>query len=186
MTRRSSLRHRPILQDAVSGLAREVIRRRAMARHNPEVQQPKQGLGDGCGMIIRDAADVQKWALGRIAELEHEEAWVLVIDRQHRLVRARRVEQGNAGSTHLDLERVVRVASAPRAAGFILVHNHPSDIPKPGVADIDATHQLMELALQRGAPPMLDSVIVARTSHASLKDLGLMSTDGRAAGRRQR
>ena len=136
-------------------------------------------------MVIRDATDVQKWAHGRIAELEHEEAWVLVIDRQHRLVRARRVEQGDAGTTHLNPDRVVQVASAPRAAGFILVHNHPSDIPKPGEADIDATHQVMELARQRRAPRMLDSVIVARTSHASLKDLGLMSTGVHAAGRRQ-
>ena len=173
------------LEDSASGLANEVIRRRSRAGQDSDVQQPRKAAGDGCGMTIREAADVQKWAQGRIAELEYEEAWVLVLDWQHRLIRAKRVEAGTVGKTHLDPERVVGVAMAPRAAGFILVHNHPSDIPKPGAADIDATHQVMALARQRGGR-MLDSVIVGRTSYASLHDLGLMSGNEGAASAKPR
>ena len=125
-------------------------------------------------MAIRDAADVAKWAKGRIAELEHEEAWVLVIDSRHRLLRAKRIERGDTGTTRLDPSRTVDAAAIRPSAGFILVHNHPSDIPKPGEADVDATKQVMQLAGRRKLR-MLDSVIVGRTTHSSLRDLGLMS-----------
>jgi DNA repair protein RadC len=118
-------------------------------------------------MTIRDAADVEKWAHGRIAELEHEEAWV----------------PGSVGLTHLDTARVVQLAFNPRGAGFILVHNHPSDIPKPGKADIDATQEVERLARERGLR-MLDSVIVCRTTHSSLLELGLMPGGPRRAPRR--
>jgi len=124
-------------------------------------------------MTIHDAADVQKWAQGRIAELEYEEAWVLDINKQHKLIKAERVEEGTVGSTHLDSKRVVDVAAAARGAGFILVHNHPSDIPKPGKADIETTDEVIQLAKERGLR-MLDSVVVGRTTHSSLADLGLM------------
>ena len=170
-SRRRSSRRPAVLEDAASGLAREVIRRRSRASRAAPARRAE---GDGRGMAIRDAADVAKWAKGRIAELEHEEAWVLVIDRQHRLVRARRIERGDTGTTHLDPSRTVDAAAIRPSAGFILVHNHPSDIPKPGEADVDATKQVMQLAGRRKLR-MLDSVIVGRTTHSSLRDLGLMS-----------
>jgi DNA repair protein RadC len=172
-----------VLEDSAGGLAREVLSRRAASRHDPDVKRPGQASGDGRGMTIRDAADVEKWAHGRIAELEHEEAWVLAIDRSHRLLRAQRAETGSVGLTHLDTARVVQLASNPRGAGFILVHNHPSDIPKPGKADIDATQEVERLARERGLR-MLDSVIVCRTTHSSLLELGLMPGGPRRAPRR--
>ena len=95
-SRRRSSRRPAVLEDAASGLAREVIRRRSRASRAAPARRAE---GDGRGMAIRDAADVAKWAKGRIAELEHEEAWVLVIDSRHRLLRAKRIERGDTGTS---------------------------------------------------------------------------------------
>ena len=152
-----------------------MISRRARAPEQPK----KKAGGHGRGTTIRDAADVERWAHGRIAELDYEEAWVLVIDAQHKLLRAQRMGRGSAGLTEIDVHHVVRSADVPHAAGFILVHNHPSDIPKPGKADIDTSLQVLQLAKQQRGPRLLDSVIVGRTSHSSLLNLGMLSSSRR-------
>jgi DNA repair protein RadC len=155
-----------------SVLAREVLSRRQQADHDPKVPR-RRSTGSGHGMLISDAEDVFHWAQGRIAELEHEQAWVLVINRQRRLIRATRVSEGSVGTQSIDPERVVRVANVPRGAGFILVHNHPSDISKPAQIDIETTQQIQQLARQHRLR-MLDSVVVGRTSHTSMADQGLL------------
>jgi len=125
------------------------------------------------GVFIREPADVARWASGGLATLRHEEAWVLVLDAQHRLIRASRVGTGTADRTHVEPSHVVRVASAPGAAGFVLVHNHPSDAIMPGKTDVDTTAQVLRAARRRGAR-LLDSVIVGPTGHSSMRDCGVL------------
>jgi DNA repair protein RadC len=59
------------------------------------------------------------------------------------------------------------------AAGFVLVHNHPSGDPTPSREDIELTSHLSRAA-QTISVPLLDHVVVARDGATSLFELGLL------------
>jgi|SRR5271155_1074663 len=164
---------RPAFQDSAAALAREVLARRAEARLDPEVANRRRKFGDGHGMIIRSAKDVFEWGKGRINELDFEEAWVLSLNRKSILLRARRLGRGDMGMIEFESDSAIDAADHPSLAGFILVHNHPSGIVKPGKADIRTTMEIRDLARQREMR-LLDSVIVSAMRYLSMVEQGIL------------
>lgn len=59
------------------------------------------------------------------------------------------------------------------AAGFVLVHNHPSGNPRPSARDIAATRKLIAVARAMELE-FLDHVVVAGCSAVSMRKAGLM------------
>ena len=59
------------------------------------------------------------------------------------------------------------------AAAVILLHNHPSGDPTPSQADIEITHQVADAAGKLGIT-IHDHVVIAKTGHASFRELGLL------------
>jgi DNA repair protein RadC len=130
--------------------------------------------------ILSSSEGVSRWARGRLAELDHEQIWVLALDGRNALRSARRIAQGGLHGCSLDVRDVLRTVVREAASAFVLVHNHPSGDPNPSREDIELTTLLARAAAIIGTP-LLDHVVIAGEGHASLFDLGLIETRSQRA-----
>ena len=104
-----------------------------------------------------------------VRDLDHEECWVLFLNRANRLISKEMVSQGGLDSTVIDNRAIIRKALDKKASAIILVHNHPSGSALPSRADITQT-QALNKALKICDLSLLDHVIVARNAYYSFAD----------------
>ncbi len=123
--------------------------------------------------VVGSFESVAAWARPRLAPLDHEEVWLLMLDGRNRLVAARRIAQGGIHGCALTPRDVLRPAVRESASAIVLVHNHPSGDPSPSPEDIVMTRAVLR-AGEVVAVPLLDHVIVARGGAASLLELGAL------------
>jgi DNA repair protein RadC len=79
-----------------------------------------------------------------VADLPHEEFWLLLLDRGNRLLERIKVSQGGMHGTVADPKSIFREALDRRASSVILCHNHPSGQLRPSAEDISLTRKLLE------------------------------------------
>lgn len=109
----------------------------------------------------------------RLADLAHEEFWLLMMDRGNRLIGDQRVSQGGIHGTVADPKVIFKKALDHRASSVILCHNHPSGQLRPSEEDIKLTRKLTEggrlldITIQ-------DHLIVTSTGYFSFADNGMM------------
>ena len=112
---------------------------------------------------------VYELMIPRMKGLQHEECWVLMVNKAQRLIERRQMTRGGSSATVIDIKDILKAALDCNAQGLILVHNHPSGDPRPGAADISETR-----ALQKAARSMdlllLDHVIVCDDTYYSFTD----------------
>ncbi len=101
--------------------------------------------------------------------LDHEECWVLLLNRAGFLLAKEMVTSGSMESTLIDTGRILKRAIEKQCSHVILVHNHPSGSPVPGEADIRQTEQLRK-ALSAVEIRLMDHVVVAEDSFFSFAD----------------
>lgn len=101
--------------------------------------------------------------------LDHEEAWVLFISNNGRLLAKEMISKGTLTATAIDNFTVLRRALLNNAAKIILLHNHPSGNPAPSVHDIDRTKKLRD-ACRLMDMELLDHIIVTDESFYSFAD----------------
>jgi DNA repair protein RadC len=121
------------------------------------------------------SAAVDGWARPRLASLDHEELWALVLDGHQGLRAARRVASGGLHGLHVGARDPLRVALRDRGSAFVLVHNHPSGDPTASTEDVRFTEEVARAADVIGVP-LLDHVIVARGGYTSLLDEGKLGS----------
>lgn len=127
---------------------------------------------------LPDRAAVEAWARPRLATLDHEELWALVLDGRHGLRAARRVASGGVHGLHVGVRDVLRTALREAASALVLVHNHPSGDPAPSDEDVAFTQAVADGATVVGTP-LLDHVIVARRRASSMLEMGLLAPSRR-------
>ncbi len=118
---------------------------------------------------ITSARTVFQMMLPVMKGLDHEECWILYLNRANYLISREKVSSGGLDSTTLDCKTIVRKALEKKATGIIVVHNHPSGSALPGNADIHATRQLAS-ALRTCELSLIDHVIIAESSYYSFSD----------------
>lgn len=101
--------------------------------------------------------------------LKHEECWVIFLNRANYVIGKERVSSGGLDSTVIDVKHIVRKSLDIMASGIILVHNHPSGNPRPGVNDVRCTEKLKKAA-DTFDISLVDHVIVADDSYYSFSD----------------
>ena len=104
-----------------------------------------------------------------VRDLDHEECWVLFLNKANRLISKEMVSQGGLDSTVIDNRAIIRKALDKKASAIILVHNHPSGSALPSCADVTQT-QALNKALKICDLSLLDHVIVARDAYYSFAD----------------
>lgn len=101
--------------------------------------------------------------------LDHEECWGLFLNRANYVISKEIFSSGGIDSTVIDAKTIVRKALEQKASSMILVHNHPSGSPLPGVNDIRETGNLKK-ALGTCGISLTDHVIIAEDSFYSFAD----------------
>jgi len=106
--------------------------------------------------------------------LDHEECWVMFLNRANYVLGKERMSVGGLESTVVDVKAILRRALERKATGIILVHNHPSGSAMPGQADIRQT-AILKNALQTCEIQLIDHVVVAEDSWYSFADEQLVT-----------
>lgn len=102
-------------------------------------------------------------------DLDHEECWVLFLNKANRLIGKEMISSGGLDSTIIDNKSIIRKALDKKSSAIILVHNHPSGSALPSRADIDQTRSLNK-AMKTCDLSLLDHVIISRDAYYSFAD----------------
>ena len=106
-----------------------------------------------------------------MADLMHEEFWLILLDRGNAVTGKVRVSQGGMHGTVADPKVIFREAIDRRAAGVVLAHNHPSGRAVPSEEDVRLTRKLvdggrlLDIAVH-------DHLIITATGYYSFADNG--------------
>jgi len=165
-TARSLLREFPTLSDFLTAswwrLRRVVGRRLArtvMASHGLMKAMMEEKVIERPVVPRSDA--LIDFLQAEVGFLKHERLLALYVDSKCRLMRIERIAEGSFTGGLPDQRAIIGCALAIGAAGFILVHNHPSGIPVPSIADLSFTQRLKHVAAEFDLN-LLDHFIVAR------------------------
>ena len=107
--------------------------------------------------------------LPRLKGLDHEEFWVILLNRANYIIHKEMISLGGISSTVVDSKLVVRMALDKRASGLIMVHNHPSGNPRPGHNDLTETER-MKKAANTFDIALLDHIIICDDCYFSFAD----------------
>lgn len=106
-----------------------------------------------------------------VADLPHEEFWVLYLNRANKVIGRERLSQGGVAGTVIDTKMVMKRGIELLASALILCHNHPSGQTKPSDADMHITRKLADAGKLLDIP-VLDHIIVAGRDYYSFMDNG--------------
>ena len=108
-----------------------------------------------------------------ISDLQHEEFWVMLLNRSNKIINKNKISQGGVAGTVIDVKIILKKAIEKLASSVILCHNHPSGNIEPSDADIGITRKLKEAAEIMDIK-LLDHIIVADNSYFSFLDEGIL------------
>ena len=109
-----------------------------------------------------------------LGDLDHEEFWLLMLNRANRILGRFKVSQGGLSGTVIDTRIILKKALDNLASSIIVCHNHPSGNNKPSDADVKITEKLKKAA-EMLEIKLLDHVIIADKSYFSFADEGLLN-----------
>lgn len=108
-----------------------------------------------------------------LADLNTEEFWILLLNRQSKLIKKIRISGGGVNAVLVDPRVVFKKAIEALASMIILVHNHPSGSLTPSREDIAITEKLAKGAKLLDMT-VADHLIIASDGYFSFSDEGLM------------
>lgn len=118
---------------------------------------------------ITNAGMVYRIMIPHMKALDHEECWILLLNRANYLIHKEMIGLGGITSTTVDTKLIIKKALDKKACGIILVHNHPSSNPRPGKMDIEVTSSLKK-ASQTFDISLIDHVIISDDCYFSFAD----------------
>lgn len=120
---------------------------------------------------VRGSKDAVELIRDHLRDLDHEEFWLIMMNRGGLLLDKLMLSSGGTGSTVVDPKILFRVAIQHKASMIIVAHNHPSGTTRPSDADIKLTDQL-----KNGAKLLdivfADHLIIAGNEYYSFADEG--------------
>lgn len=121
------------------------------------------------GDPIRNSLDIAQVMIPHLKGLQHEEFWVMYLNSGRRLIGKEKLSTGGTASTVADVKMIVRSAVEKMAAGIVLIHNHPSGDPHPGMEDIRRTSEIRQAAACLDIS-LIDHIIVGGDKYFSFSD----------------
>lgn len=104
-----------------------------------------------------------------IGNLDHEEIWVLCLDRGNRLVARHRITSGTSTASLFDARMILKHAILENAESIIMCHNHPSGQLRSSSGDDNITIRLQK-ACETVGIRMLDHIIITASGFYSYAD----------------
>lgn len=122
---------------------------------------------------ISSSHDVFKIFEPKLADLSHEEFWVLLLNRSNRVIDTICISKGGISGTVIDTKIILNKALSKLASAIIICHNHPSGNMQPSEADRSITRKIGSAAKTMDIN-LLDHVIVTGSGFYSFADEGEM------------
>ena len=124
-------------------------------------------------VLVHSSKDVYSAIKSQLADLNHEEFWILLLNRANKITSKHLISKGGRAGTVADPKIIFNVALQNHATSIILAHNHPSGNLKPSQADIDLTRKLKTAGTYLDLP-VLDHLIITDTGFFSFTDEGML------------
>ncbi len=122
---------------------------------------------------ITVSKDVFEYFLPVMGDLNHEEFWVLLLDRGNKIQDSFRISQGGISGTVIDVRIILKPALEKQSSNIILCHNHPSGILHPSQADRQITTKIKDAAKLMDIS-VLDHIIIGQNKYFSFADEGIL------------
>ncbi|WP_165020377.1 RadC family protein [Dysgonomonas sp. ZJ279] len=120
---------------------------------------------------ITSSEDVYQIFHPVLADLRHEEVWVLLLNRANKVLKKVQVSKGGVAGTVVDIRMIMKEAIETLASGMVLCHNHPSGSANPSGEDDTITQKLKEAGRIMDIQ-LFDHIIVCDHSYYSYLDKG--------------
>ncbi|WP_395627333.1 RadC family protein, partial [Daejeonella sp.] len=122
---------------------------------------------------VSTSIDVYESIASRFRDLNHEEFWIIVLNRANKITSSHLISKGGQAGTIADPKIIFNIALENHAASIILAHNHPSGNLKPSQADLDLTRKLRSAGMFLDIP-VLDHLIITNLGFFSFADEGIL------------
>ncbi|MBQ9338646.1 MAG: DNA repair protein RadC [Lentisphaeria bacterium] len=123
--------------------------------------------------VLSSPQAVQSFARMRLAAYPEEVMLVIYLDVKNQVINSEIISHGTIDTAVVFPRKIVEAALKNNAAGVIVVHNHPSGMTQPSLADQKFTRNLQD-ALATLEIKLLDHLIVSRTSTFSFVDHNML------------
>jgi DNA repair protein RadC len=118
----------------------------------------------------KDVADIFQPLL---SDLQHEEFWILFLNRSNKVINRMKLSQGGISGTVTDVRMVMKKAIEYLASGIIVCHNHPSGNLSPSESDSKITQKIKEAGNLMDIQ-LLDHLIISDKDYYSFADNGVL------------
>ena len=132
-------------------------------RRSAEAAEKRQDLGS--------ATAVYNYMHPRMQDLDVEEAWILLMNQNFKLIKAVRISHGGITETAVDVRVIMKEALMVNATVMALCHNHPSGNNTPSRLDDKLTERIRK-ACDIKRIYFLDHVIVCDGAYYSYREKG--------------
>lgn len=120
---------------------------------------------------ILSSKDIHERMRTRIANLDHEEIWVILLNNRNVVVKEFMATSGSAVASVFDSKMIIKRALLENATALAMCHNHPSGNLLSSPQDDQITRKLHE-ACRSMDIRMIDHVIVTTAGYYSYADQG--------------
>jgi DNA repair protein RadC len=120
---------------------------------------------------IRQSADAYDLLKSHLADLIHEEFWVIYLNRAARMIKKECISRGGIAGTVVDIKLILKSAIHLQASSLILAHNHPSGQLQPSEADKQLTNRML-VAAKSLDMLVADHLILNASTYVSFADEG--------------
>ena len=123
--------------------------------------------------FIKNSKDAFEYFYMRMADIEHEQFWVMLLNPANKVIKLAKVSDGGINGTSADPKRIFKIALENNATAMMLCHNHPSGNVLPSDHDKVLTRniinggKLLEIKI-------LDHIIIGIDKYFSFADSGLI------------
>ena len=138
-----------------------------------ELGRRRSGVPHAEKVPVKSSETIFKLFHPLLGDLEHEEFWLLMLNRANRVLGRFKVSQGGLSGTVIDTRIILKKALDNLSSSIIVCHNHPSGNKQPSDADVKITEKLKKAA-EMLEIKLLDHIIIADKSYFSFADEGLI------------
>ena len=137
-----------------------------LGRRRKETHTPKKPQ-------ITSSEDAYHTIMPELLDIDHEQFWVLLLNRNNRVIKKQQISSGGVTGTVADPKIIFKCALESLACSIILIHNHPSGNLKPSQADINLTKKMKEAGISLEIP-VLDHIIFTDDGYFSFADENML------------
>lgn len=120
---------------------------------------------------LGSATAIYQYMHPKMQDLDTEEAWILLMNQNFRLIKAERISHGGITETAVDVRIIIREALLNNATVIAFCHNHPSNNRRPSSDDNRLTERIKS-ACETMRLHFLDHLVITDGAYYSYREEG--------------